>query len=571
MPGLIVQQRTAVTSAGVTTVSDTITGVVAGNHIIAHVGCDSSGGAITLSGVSDGTAYAVGDPLRLDAGNNQFGQVFYLENAGSGSHTVVATATGGTPGNMIIRLFEVSGLLTSSSLDKNFGQLQSAPGIGANGVSSGATAATTQANDFVIGLTQNTGEAFPGTSTITAGTGYTKSGTDNYMAAESKSVTATGAQTATFTQSVATARVSHVLAFKEITTPSGGVTLSQPRQYPTSPGIGPVLSAFFGSTTNPTVLTIGVLTGAPVGTDLAAALLTGTGALAGSALGTSIAQAALTGTGALSGAPLGTGIAQSLLTGSGQLAGSALGTAIVQGLAADSGSIVATSGAAIGTDIAQGLLTATGTLAGAPMGSGLAQALLTGSATLSGAAIGTSIVQSLLIDSAALSSIPGAALGTSIVQGLLGTFVPDATTATPGRQERLNLRAQIRAETDEEKRQRRIRQGILPNPADVAKAERLAQEAHQRDIEAKLSLENAAKLREITATIRKLQANAYRAKREAGRLRDKALALEQARAADQQIVVLLQQINQLEMEQRIAETMIEELDIVFVAVMLAVS
>lgn len=148
---------------------------------------------------------------------------------------------------------------------------------------------------------------------------------------------------------------------------------------------------------------------------------------------------------------------------------------------------------------------------------------------------------------------------------------PDDSSATPGRQERLNLRAQIRAETDEEKRQRRIRQGILQNPAEVAKAERLAQEAHQRDLEAKLSLENAAKLREITATIRKLQANAYRAKREAGRLRDKALALEQARAADQQIVVLLQQINQLEMEQRIAETMIEELDIVFVAVMLAVS
>lgn len=232
MPGAIVQQRAEVLSLGVNTVDDTITGIVAGNHIIAFVGCDSGGGAITVS-VSDGSAYSVGDSQRIDVGNNQFGQVFYLENAGAGSHTVTATAAGGVPGNMLIRLFEVSGLLTSGSLDKNIGQAQPSPGTGANGVTSTATAATAQANDFVMGFTQNTGEGAPGTSTITAGAGFTKSGTTNYMSAESKSVVATGAQTATFTQSVNVARITHVVVFKELggtTTTSRAYLYHQPKQ-----------------------------------------------------------------------------------------------------------------------------------------------------------------------------------------------------------------------------------------------------------------------------------------------------------------------------------------------------
>lgn len=220
MSGSIVQQRASVINFGSTTNADTITGVTAGNHILAHIGSDDGGGTLTAS-VSDGVSYAVADVKRVDSGNNQFGEVFYLENAGSGSHTVTVTIAGGTPSNLILRLLEVSGLLTSGSLDQAFGQAQATPGTGANGVSSGASAATTNANDFVMGFTQNTGEATPGTSVITAGTGYTKSGTDNYMAAESKSVAATGAQTATFTQSVATSRVTHVVAFKEIGAAAG--------------------------------------------------------------------------------------------------------------------------------------------------------------------------------------------------------------------------------------------------------------------------------------------------------------------------------------------------------------
>lgn len=85
-------------------------------------------------------------------------------------------------------------------------------------MSSGATAATTNANDFVLCLTQNTSEIDPGTGTLTAGTGYTKNGTAVHTVAESKSVSATGAQTGTWTQSVNHNRTTQVIAFKEAAT-----------------------------------------------------------------------------------------------------------------------------------------------------------------------------------------------------------------------------------------------------------------------------------------------------------------------------------------------------------------
>jgi hypothetical protein len=108
-------------------------------------------------------------------------------------------------------------------LDQGTGQAQATPGTGANAVSSGASAATTNANDFVLGFSQNETESDPGTGTVSAGTGYTISGANLIMCVESKSVAATGAQTATFTQSVDNTRITHVVAFKEAA--AGGVTV----------------------------------------------------------------------------------------------------------------------------------------------------------------------------------------------------------------------------------------------------------------------------------------------------------------------------------------------------------
>ncbi|HEX2669628.1 MAG TPA: hypothetical protein VHM25_02090, partial [Polyangiaceae bacterium] len=151
----------------------------------------------------------------------QSGMVLYRENVGAGSHTVTATYSTSSPFRRL-RVLEVSGLATSSSLDQATGQAQTAPGTGANAVSSGASTATTNANDYVMGFSQDTSGVEPGTGTLSGGTGYTISGSDELMGVESKNVAATGAQTATFTQSANNNRVTHVVAFKQAA--AGGFT-----------------------------------------------------------------------------------------------------------------------------------------------------------------------------------------------------------------------------------------------------------------------------------------------------------------------------------------------------------
>lgn len=207
MAGAIVQSAYAVDDGGggSTTIAATLNGVTAGNHLIAHVGWSSS--TATCS-VSDGTAYSTGDSDRDDT--NQDGQVFYLENAGAGSHTITATLSTSQSFRRI-RVCEVSGLATSSSKDQATGQAQSAT----TSPSSSASAATTNANDFVMGFTQNGGDADPGSTTLSAGATYTLSGSNNILGLESKSVAATGAQTATFGSTNSKTFTTHVIAFKE--------------------------------------------------------------------------------------------------------------------------------------------------------------------------------------------------------------------------------------------------------------------------------------------------------------------------------------------------------------------
>lgn len=238
MTGAVVQTGYAVDDSGATstTIAVTLTGVVAGNTLYAHVGGTDTG-AVTAS-VSDGSAFSAGDTKRRSTGDNQSGWTFYRENVGAGSHTITATFSGAIDFRRL-RVGELSGLATSSSKDQAVGQVQASPGTGANGISSSATAATTNANDFVIGSTQDADSANPGSGTLTAGTGYTISGTNVIMGIESKSVAATGAQTATFTQSVAGSRITHVIAFKEASTDVTG-TLAETLGALVSSGAGAV-------------------------------------------------------------------------------------------------------------------------------------------------------------------------------------------------------------------------------------------------------------------------------------------------------------------------------------------
>jgi hypothetical protein len=213
MAGAIVQTGYAVDDSGATstTIAVTLTGVLAGSTLYAHVGGTDTGTQTCT--VSDGSAFSAGDTKRRSTGDSQSGWTFYRENVSAGSHTITATF-GSSIDFRRLRVAELSGLATSSSKDQAVGQAQATPGTGANGVSSGATSATTNANDFIIGSTQDADSADPSSGTLSAGTGYTISGTNVVMGIESKSVSATGAQTATFTQSVAGSRITHVIAFK---------------------------------------------------------------------------------------------------------------------------------------------------------------------------------------------------------------------------------------------------------------------------------------------------------------------------------------------------------------------
>lgn len=217
MAGSIVQQSYNIDDSGTgyATFATTITGVTAGNTLVAFVGHaddnvdDATSGVATNNGSP--TAFTQSGGEARNSGASQSSTVWYLENVSSGSHTVTATMAGGSLQYCRIRVIEVSGLATSSSLEAS---TEATATTGSP--SSGASGSTTSANCFVIGFAQNAFESSPG-STVSAGSGYTLSGSNDMMTIEYKSVSSTGTQTATFTGSAGD-RTVHVAAFKE----SGG-------------------------------------------------------------------------------------------------------------------------------------------------------------------------------------------------------------------------------------------------------------------------------------------------------------------------------------------------------------
>ena len=211
MAGTLIQS-TAVTVTSGTSGAITITGVTAGSTLVLHTGWDVSNSA-AITGVSDGNAYTDGDTTRTDAGNTEASAVSFLQNASAGSHTITVSMSATAP-VIYLRVHEIGGVVTSGGVNRSTGQVQTSPGTATDGVSSSATAATTAANCFVLGVSQNNSQGPPGTGSFSAGTGYTLSGSEAHMAAEWKNVTSTGAQTATFTQSVNNSRTTQVLAFE---------------------------------------------------------------------------------------------------------------------------------------------------------------------------------------------------------------------------------------------------------------------------------------------------------------------------------------------------------------------
>jgi len=204
-----------------TTIAATfVANVTAGNLIVVHVGHESaSGTTVTVADTLSNTYTEVNSAF--DSVNGQKGWMFYAKNITGGACTVTATISVTETARRII-IDEYSGLDTTAPLDASAVQYESAPGTGTDAVNS--TAFTTNAaNDLVVGATQNTSQATPGSGVITEGTNFKMRGSagTSICKTESRNLASAGSVDATFTHSSAQAHITHGAAFKEAST---GVT-----------------------------------------------------------------------------------------------------------------------------------------------------------------------------------------------------------------------------------------------------------------------------------------------------------------------------------------------------------
>lgn len=200
----IAQTQTANITTAATSGSIAVSTTTTGNLGILIIATNTGG--ITYSSVTDGTnTYTL-------VGNVNSQACYYCANiTGVTSPTISFNSSSSVKYSIIFR--EYTGVQTSSPLDKSTQQSQSGTSF-----TSGASAATTNATDLVIGWM-----GVEAAGTITIGSGYsnlaTISNTGNSMAVaiEDKSVSSTGTQTATFTNPSAFG-CAGVIAFKLVVT-----------------------------------------------------------------------------------------------------------------------------------------------------------------------------------------------------------------------------------------------------------------------------------------------------------------------------------------------------------------
>jgi hypothetical protein len=142
-----------------------------------------------------------GGTLNLDA--------FYARVTVAGSSNVITLAFNSASENCVVVAQHFNGFTGTVTLDKS----ARSSNVSSTTVTSGATAATTQAAELVVGLAIHASTV----SAYTLGSGYTNltqvSIANRQAAMESKVVAATGAQTATFTIAAARVNIGGVLTF----------------------------------------------------------------------------------------------------------------------------------------------------------------------------------------------------------------------------------------------------------------------------------------------------------------------------------------------------------------------
>lgn len=206
-----VQSTTGSGTASPTTTTAFTAATTAGNLIVVAISNDS-GGTTSVTGVTDnkGNTYT---KIKTVANSSAL-DIYYAANiAGGTGHTISVTWSLAAASNLSIIAQEYSSMPTAP-LDVSVSAIGSTVSP-----SSGATAATTQADELVVGILSFDAA----TTTVMAGSGYGNltsiAVTGAHTAMESKVISATGAQTATFTLAASRAWIAAAVAFKASTAP----------------------------------------------------------------------------------------------------------------------------------------------------------------------------------------------------------------------------------------------------------------------------------------------------------------------------------------------------------------
>ncbi len=215
MVAAFVQSTSASESGNATPLATTGITTTSGNLLVAGITFDS-GTLNTITGVTDSKGNTWVKAVELDA--TDLVGIWYAANIVGGSAHTINIAYNDSVGDAISCVVqEFSGIATSSPLDKT----AIADGT-STAPNSGASAATTQADELVVGVAG----WFGATTTASLGSGYSNlaqvAKANASTAMESKVVAATGAQTAAFTLAASRDWACAVATFKAASGGGGG-------------------------------------------------------------------------------------------------------------------------------------------------------------------------------------------------------------------------------------------------------------------------------------------------------------------------------------------------------------
>jgi len=187
----------AASNTGTTTCVVTLNSVVAGNNIsvIAQCGSTDNPTIHTVSDTPNGAYTAKGSPLQ-DATNNVYTQLFVLENASAGTHTITFTSDASSA---LFAIAIETGTTSNPAFSGSNGSVQASPGTGANALTSGSVTVTAAATQYCYSNDTSVDDV---TKEPSVGTGFTSraNNSNSIVGAwrlSSKAASANGASTAT--------------------------------------------------------------------------------------------------------------------------------------------------------------------------------------------------------------------------------------------------------------------------------------------------------------------------------------------------------------------------------------